>query len=67
MKIIGIILILWGIADIGVSWMETELYGEIGIILPDWLTPYTPYVAILGGAGIYKAGKKQEKSIEEEV
>ncbi len=47
--------------------METELYGEIGIILPDQLTPYTPYVAILGGAGIYKAGKKQESSIEEEV
>ena len=31
MKIIGALLIIWGIADIALSWVGTDLYWEIGI------------------------------------
>ena len=65
MKIIGIILILWGIADFGLSWMETDLYNEIGINLPDWLYPFTAYIAMGVGYGIYALGSKTSTDEEE--
>ena len=46
MKIIGIIIILWGIADFGLSWVGTDLYLEIGINLPVWLYQWTAWIAI---------------------
>ena len=64
MKIIGVIIILWGIADFGLSWMGTDLYGEIGINLPAWLYPFTAYIAAALGYGLYALGDK--KSVDEE-
>ena len=64
MKLIGVILILWGIADFGLSWMEIDLYGEIDINLPAWLYPFTAYIAIGIGYGLYALGGKT--SIDEE-
>jgi hypothetical protein len=66
MKIIGVILILWGIADFGLSWLETDLYGEIGINLPSWLYPYTAYIAMGLGYGLYALGGKTSLDEEDE-
>ena len=33
MKIVGILLIIWGFADLGLSWAGTDLYYEIGLSL----------------------------------
>jgi hypothetical protein len=49
MKIIGILLILLGVADFGLSYVGTDLYFEVGIQLPEWLYQWTPMIA--GGIG----------------
>jgi len=64
-KKIGIILILWGLSDFGLSWVDIDLYSEIGINVPDWLYRYTPMIPIIIGFGIYSADKELEE--EEEV
>lgn len=60
MKIVGIILIVWGVADIGLSWMGTDLYGEIGIQLPDVIYPFTPFIAMVIGYSIMSIGKSSD-------
>ena len=65
MKIIGVILILLGIADFGLSWVGTDLYWEIGINLPDWLYPWTAWIALGIGGAIFSIGKKEEEEEEE--
>ena len=64
LTIVGVILMLWGIADFVLSWMGTDLYWEIGINLPDWLYPWTPLIALGIGFAIFSIGKEEE---EEEV
>ena len=64
-KKIGVILILWGLSDFGLSWVDIDLYSEIGINVPDWLYSYTPMIPIIIGFGIYSADKELEE--EEEV
>jgi hypothetical protein len=61
MKIIGIILIIWGIADFALSWMETDLYFEIGIMLPDIIYPFTAWIAMGIGFAIFSMDKSKEK------
>ena len=41
LKVIGILLILWGVVDLGLSWAETDLYYEIGIRLPEGIYSFT--------------------------
>ena len=53
MKIIGIILILWGIADLGLSWADTDLYSEIGITLSESIYPFTHWIAMGIGFVLY--------------
>ena len=64
-KIVGVILILWGIADFGLSWVGTDLYWEIGINLPDWLYPWTAWIALGIGFAIFSIGKEEEEEEEE--
>ena len=52
MKIIGIVLMIWGFADFGLSWLGTDLYWEIGIELSDGIYPFTHWIAM---------GKSQSK------
>ena len=66
MKIIGVILILWGIADFGLSWIDRDLYLEIGINVPDWLWQWTAWIAIGIGSVIFSLGKPNEEEEEEE-
>jgi|TARA_B110000438_G_scaffold284078_1_gene312758 hypothetical protein len=53
MKIVGILLIIWGFADLGLSWAGTDLYYAIGIELPNAIYPFTHWIAMGIGYGIY--------------
>ena len=64
MKIVGIILIVWGIADLGLSWAGTDLYWKIGIELSEGIYPFTHWIAMGIGYAIYLKGKSSD---EEEV
>ena len=56
MKIAGILLIIVGFADLGLSWIGIDLYGEIGIQLSATIYPYTPFIASGIGYVILSAG-----------
>ena len=60
MKIAGILLIILGIADFGLSWIGIDLYGEIGIQLSSTIYPYTPFIASGIGYAILSAGSAAE-------
>ena len=64
MKIVGIILIVWGIADLGLNWAGTDLYWKIGIELSEGIYPFTHWIAMGIGYAIYSIGKPSD---EEEV
>ena len=64
-KIVGVILILWGIADFGLSWMGTDLYWEIGINVPEWIYQWTPWIAIVIGSAIFSIGEPSKQEEEE--
>ena len=57
MKIFGILLIIWGFADLGLSWNQVDLYYEIGINLPNSIYPFTHWIAMGIGYGFYSAAK----------
>ena len=59
LKIIGGIIIAWGVLDFGLSWMGTNLYSEIGIQLPDVIYSYTALIAIGLGSVINFIGKER--------
>ena len=40
LKIIGGLIIAWGVLDFGLSWMNTDLYGEVGIKVSDSILPW---------------------------
>jgi hypothetical protein len=57
LNIIGGLLIAWGVLDFALSWMGTDLYGEIGIIIPEPFWNYTAYVVGAVGLGVIAIGK----------
>ena len=64
MKIIGIIFIVWGFADLGLSWLNTDLYWEIGIDLSDGIYPFTHWIAMGIGSAIYSIGTENITDVE---
>ena len=66
MKIIGVIVILWSFADLGLSLLGTDLYWVIGINLPDWLYQWTPLIALVIGSFFFTIGKKEKEEGKEE-
>jgi hypothetical protein len=60
LKIIGGLLVAWGVLDFALSWMGTDLYAEIGITIPDAIWAYTAY--IVGGIGfvLFTLGQQQD-------
>ena len=60
LKIIGGLLVAWGVLDFALSWMGTDLYAEIGITIPDAIWAYTAY--IVGGIGVvlFTIGQKND-------
>ena len=66
LKIIGVLIIAWGVLDFGLSWIDTDLYGEIGINLSEFIYPYTAYIAGIIGWGVYALGNKMSEGESEE-
>jgi len=59
MKIVGIIIIVFGVADIGLSWVGVDVWGNyIGIQLPDLIWTVSGYIEIAIGYGLMKLGEK---------
>ena len=63
MKIVGIIVIVFGIADIGISYLGVDLWGEyIGVELPELIWTYSGFIEVAIGYGLMKlAGKGQDE------
>lgn len=52
MKIVGILIILFGIVDLIGSFTGFDLWGTIGIALPDIIWQYSAYIEIAIGYGV---------------
>lgn len=59
-KIIGAIIFLFGVVDIGGSYMDFDLWGTIGIQLPDILWKYSSYIELALGAFLFSMGSDDE-------
>ena len=53
LKIIGVAFILWGIADLIVGLQGGDIWTYVNYRLPDTISEYSPYVAMLIGAVIF--------------
>ena len=56
LMIIGNTLIIFGLVDFLGSYVEFDLWSEIGIQLPEWLRKYSSYIEFLAGYLLFKAG-----------
>lgn len=53
MKYLGYVLVLFGFADFGLSYMGTDLWGEIiGVQLPEAIWQYSGMIEAATGFGI---------------
>jgi hypothetical protein len=62
LKIIGGLLIGWGVLDFALSWMDTDLYAEIGITIPEPIWAYTAYIVGAIGFMLFAIGEKKDRS-----
>ena len=56
MKILGMILIAFGLVDLAGSYMDFDLWGTIGIQLPEMLWKFSSYIEIGVGYFIMQLG-----------
>ena len=56
MKILGILLILFGLVDLIGSFTGFDLWGTIGIQLPDIIWQYSAYIEMIVGYGLMSLG-----------
>ena len=56
MKIVGILIILFGVVDFIGSYAGFDLWGIIGVPLPDIVWQYSAYIEMLIGYGIMSLG-----------
>lgn len=59
-KILGALLVLWGIADLVISMQGGDLWAQVGITLPVIIWSYSHYIAIIAGAAIFSMGGNKE-------
>ena len=52
MKIVGILIIIFGVVDLVGSFAGFDLWGTIGVQLPDLLWKYSAYIEIAVGYGV---------------
>ncbi len=66
MKIIGIIVMAFGLVDLVGSYMEFDLWGGfIGVQLPDVIWSYSAYIEIAIGYMLFSMGSKDaDEAIE---
>ncbi|MDC3111370.1 hypothetical protein OA413_04095 [Pelagibacteraceae bacterium] len=60
LKLIGGAIIVWGFADLGLSWAGIDLWYTIGIDVGE-LYPYTHWIAFaVGGLLSFMGGSKEQ-------
>lgn len=63
MKIVGILIILFGVVDLIGSFAGFDLWGTIGVQLPDIIWKYSAYIEIAIGYGVMSLfGSDKEES-----
>ena len=60
MMVIGGILVLFGLVDLIGSYAGFDLWGVIGIQLPDVIWKYSSYIEIAAGYFLFKFGKSSD-------
>jgi hypothetical protein len=67
MKILAFIFIAFGLADVGLSWVDIDVWGAIGVTLPDAIWSYSGFIEMAIGYGLLKLwGMGKDKSPTEE-
>lgn len=61
MKIIGILLIIFGVVDLVGSFAQFDLWGTIGIQLPDVIWKYSAYIEIALGYLLFNLGGGEDE------
>ncbi|MEE9314037.1 MAG: hypothetical protein V3V02_05245 [Rhizobiaceae bacterium] len=65
-KVIGGILVAWGIADIGGSWMDIDVWQDwLGISLSGIFYQFSGWASLLGGGMIWGLGSSDDDDEEE--
>lgn len=65
MKIAGILIILFGVVDLGGSFVDFDLWGTLGVQLPEILWQFSAYIEIAIGCGIINFFGSSDKVGEE--
>ena len=53
LKILGALIFAWGAADMAMGFAQKDLWGMIGVQLPDIIWRYSHYIAMAIGAGLF--------------
>jgi len=62
MKILGILLMIFGAVDLGGSYMDFDLWGTIGIQLPDMIWKFSSYIELGLGYFLMQMGSSDSDS-----
>ncbi len=65
-KILGSIVVLWGIADLIIGLQGGDLWAQVGITLPAIVWSYSHYIAIIGGVFIFSLGGGGKEDVPQE-
>ena len=65
MMISGVCLILFGAADLIGGWVGFDLWGTLGIRLPEIIWKYSPYIAFVAGFGLIRLGAMGDEEGQE--
>lgn len=58
--VLGVALIIFGLVDLGGSYADFDLWGKLGIQLPDVIWKYSSYIELALGFGLFSLGKNSE-------
>ena len=62
MKIVGILLIVFGLVDFIGSWLDFDLWGTMGVELPRVIHRFSAYIEIALGYFLFQLGSKGSSS-----
>ena len=60
-KLIGGLLVLWGIADLLIGLQGGDLWAQVGITLPAIVWSFSHWIAIIAGAAVFAMGDSNEE------
>jgi hypothetical protein len=66
LKIIGALIFIVGVVDVGGSFMDFDMWGKIGVQLPDILWKYSGYIELILGGFLFNLGSGDSEEEETE-